>query len=287
MVTMRIPSRFGLVWLLPVACSGLCMQCQPPGSVDAAMPLNLQDGLARISDASLADAAADAEAERHLLLAKQDAVELLEEALARWEPVAAYQVTFHTQERIDGVLGGTSVIRARFLREPFGVAFRWIVNPGRIDRVVWMPSLYGGQLVVRPTGSLGRLVGTVRLDPSDEKVRRNSRRPITQFGLASVLRGVLADFRRHRDAGTLTSECLGVVAFGAEGTPAIVLERTTTDRSSESRTLLIWLEARTLRPMRVQQFGWSDELLASYTFEEYRPQAYTQKDFTLAALGME
>lgn len=223
-------------------------------------------------------------ARQHLRLAIADPERLLEQAVARWRGVESYRVTLLSQERLNNRLGALAVIEANVLNEPYAVSFRWRSNAGAIDRLLWMPSIHGQELIVHPTGIAGKLVAHVRVDPTSAKVRNSSRRDVTRFGLAQTLQTLLDDYRRGAAEGNLTSECLGLVACpGAEG-PAIGLKRTTSDRRSEARVMLVYLSARDLRPLRVQQFGWQGQLLGSYDFTDYRPVQLSAADFALDAV---
>jgi len=263
------------------------VQCAPLGQQADATPPGLSEELAAAIDGELGSSLVESRQMQHLRMGREDPLALLIEAQARWEAVPGYRLTLHSRERMGKVIGGTSVIEATVMRRPCAVAFRWRSNAGQIDRLIWMPSRFDGQLLVRPTGILGSLVKVVRLDPHSDRVRKTSRRSVTQFGLANTLRRLVEDYRDNLQAGTLTSECVGLLTWGPHNTPAMLLKRTTTGRDNESRTVLLWLGAEDLRPLQIKQFGWSDELLASYTFDNYRPMELSGKEFTLAAMGMD
>ncbi len=262
-------------------------QCAPPVQHAVATAPGLAAELAIVADGTIDSGTGDTPALQHLHLGQQDPLALLVKAQAQWEGAAGYSLTLHTRERLGKVLGSTSVIEAKVMRQPRAVAFRWLSAPGRIDRLIWMPSRYDGKLIVRPTGLLGGLLKVVRLDPGSDRVRSTSRSDVTQFGLANTLQRLVEDYRSNLAAGNLTSECIGPVVWGSGNLPALLLKRTTTGRDNESRTVLLWLGADDLRPLQLKQFGWSDELLASYSFSDYRPMKLSGEAFTLAAMGMD
>lgn len=277
-----------------LAGSLMSLQCQSPTSVGLPTA-RLADGLAviesssfsNVSTASGVGSSVQSPAQLHLALAQSDTLGLLETALARWQTVDSYRLTLSSQERIGGKLGRLSVIEARLLRQPYSVSFRWVENAGRVDKLLWQPDVHSGKLVVRPTGVVGRLLTAVRVDPDSDTVRSATRRSVTRFGLANVLQEVLDDYRENRQSGSMTVEAAALVCRDSTEPNALLLRRTTTDTANESRTMLLWLDATSLRPLQVQQFGWDDELLGSYSFNDYEPLELTREDFTLAALGFE
>ena len=234
---------------LAVLCSLAGVQCQSVGSIDPSQPVELCNCLADLAPADNPAAPGTASDRvqptwsRHLSLAQSAPLDLLEAALARWEQADGYRLTFRSQERLDGVLGGLSVIQATYMRQPRAVSFHWLENAGRVDRLLWMPARYDGKLVVHPTGAIGQLLKAVRVDPEGPQVRSASRRPPSAFGLASTLRRIVEDYRKNLRQGTLQAECLGLADSGSASAPAIVLKRVSTDPASESRTLLVWLDA--------------------------------------------
>lgn len=274
------------VTVLAVVCSSICqIQCgRPSGDVPRLVPASLDE----IQQQTRSDARAACENDSlaaHLALIEQDPVETLRRARRQWSGVNSYRMTLHTQERNDGVLGCERVIEATIVEAPRIISLRWRENPAKIDRLLYRPGHHDDQLVVHPTGVLGRIVRSVRVDPHGEQARSNSRNDITQLGLANTLRTLVEDFEQAAEGGGQV-RCMGIQPDGPDGRPAVVMTRVQ-ENNPESRTLVVYLNADDLRPVRVQQFGQADQLLASYSFLNYQPVQAEEDEFTLAALGLE
>jgi hypothetical protein len=220
-------------------------------------------------------------AQQHLKMAQDDPGLLLKTALDRWKSVEGYHVKVLSQERLEGKLRCQTVIEATVMSEPYAVSFRWLANAGEIDKLLWMPSAYGKELIVHPTGLAGKFVDHVRVNPYSDRVKSSSRRDVTQFGLAQTLQSLLEGYQHGHDAGTLTSQCLGLVKCEGVSDNAIALRQTTTDRHSEVQLMFVYFNPDDLRPLRVQQFAWDGQLLGCYDFTDYRPIQLSKLDFSL------
>ncbi len=223
---------------------------------------------------------AETPVQQYLSLAQSDPEKLLALAIQKWQAADGYRLKLRSQERLAGRLTSQSIIEATVMASPYAVSLRWQCNAGAIDRLLWMPSEYGKELLVHPTGIAGKLVDHVRVDPNSERVRNSSRRDVTDFGLVQTLQNVLNGYRAARQKSTVCCQSLGIVNYEELGQPAIALKMTSSDRSSDIRTMYVLL-AQDLRPLRVQQLDWNDQLLGCYDFTEYRPIQLSAADFSL------
>lgn len=209
-------------------------------------------------------------------LAKIDHVALLEEALTvyRTTPVRDYTCTFAKQERIDGDLGKRQVTRVRFLAKPFAVAMMWTENPPRGDALIyvsgWWKSKDGkSQMLVRPTSSFLRALvgGSILRDPEGPDATKASLKPVTAFGLESMIQNLLDVYRQALDRGECQMRYDGVSTVG-DRKCIVLLRLLPPDKGYPAERTKTYLDVETLMPLRVIGHDLQGRLLVDYTFTD-------------------
>ncbi len=118
-----------------------------------------------------------------------------DEVVARYATVMDYTARYEKQELAISS-GEMQHIRLSF-RRPLDVRLEWLDEKGKVDQVaVYREGFNDGKLIVRRTGTLGSLIGTVRLDPRDSRALQESRHPITEVGLGYIVGRLEQDSRR-------------------------------------------------------------------------------------------
>ncbi|MGC9455146.1 MAG: DUF1571 domain-containing protein [Phycisphaerae bacterium] len=221
-------------------------------------------------------------------LARTDHIALLEwcleNACGRYRD---YTCTFVKQERIGGRLRDAQQIDVKFLAAPFSVAMLWTENPPIADRLIYVENKYNGKMLVRPTGILGGLVGTVTRDPTGEDVRRNTLRPVTLFGFVNALENLLDVYRQADQAGDLKTEFGGYAEVGGREVVKLVRYLPPKDDYPAHKTE-VYIDLEYLVPICIEGRNWDDELSSRYVYKDIRFNVgLTEDDFRPETLGME
>lgn len=230
-------------------------------------------------------------------LARSQPLDFLQTALERYHcSVRNYTAVFEKQERIAGQLSDRQVIAIKFREQPFSVAMDWVLNPFRVDRVLYVAgerrSEQGDELaLVRPAGLISVLVPRVTRAIHGADSAKASRRTIDEFGFANTLQVILRYSQLAQDRGQLRLNYQGPSEF--DGRATYLFERQLpyngeNDPPYPDCTLLFHIDQQWLLPTACYSFA--DEqrqvLLGSYVFREVRLNCgLTEADFTPQANG--
>lgn len=102
-------------------------------------------------------------------------------------PVVDYSASLETRERLVDELFPRRVMRLFVGQQPFRVAIETLEPPEEKGQRVWYEPARSKDLQAETPGFLGRLVGTVSLDPEGDLAMKNRRHPITDIGLERLL----------------------------------------------------------------------------------------------------
>jgi hypothetical protein len=105
-----------------------------------------------------------------------------------YRTVRDYSCTLVKRENIGGRMQPDNVIDMRVRVEPFSVYLRWQAPRNLLGQeVCYVAGQNGGKMRVHSSGALGAF-GFVSLDPTDPKVRQNSRHLITEAGIGNLIK---------------------------------------------------------------------------------------------------
>lgn len=208
----------------------------------------------------------------------------LENARGRYRD---YTCNFVKQERIGGRLRDPEHIDVKFLSEPFSVSMRWTENPPLADRMIYVEDRYDGQMLVRPTGLLGSIVGTVTRDPEGDEVKRNTLRPVTMFGFVNAMENLLEVYEQAREAGELREEFGGYAQIDGRETVKLIRYLPPSDEYPAYRTD-VYIDLEYLVPICIEGRNWDNELSSRYLYTDVQFNVgLTPDDFQPRTLGME
>ena len=197
-----------------------------------------------------------------------------------------YTCTLIKQERLRGELGKVQTVAVKFRDKPFSVAMKWVKNPPLGDRVLYIEGEYGGNMLVRPRGLIGKLVGTVMREPDGKDARKNSLRTVDKFGFERSLQSLLKYYEAGKVAGELGK------AYGGEGEvagrrAAVLVRYLTDDPKYPSYKTLAYIDLEYLVPICVEGFDSKDNLICRYVFTDIKFNVgLTDEDFTPQANDM-
>ena len=191
--------------------------------------------------------------------------------------VQDYQGTFVVQERIQGRLNQPAVCQFKFREEPFALAIHVMEGAGRVDRMLYVE---GQQLVVHPTGFAGKLVSAVCISPDDSRVRENSLRPLSDFGIRNALERIIDTYQESEIYASREAECLGFDQLNGVRVVRISL--------GDSKTrALVDLDTERFMPLRIRQYDQEGQLICSYQYQNLQFNCgLDESDFSKQANGL-
>ena len=221
-------------------------------------------------------------------LAKSDHVALLELCLANYEQsYHDYVCTFLKQETINQVVGKEQEVEVKFLEKPYSVAMTWTPETAPIgDRVLYVEDKYNNQMLVRPKGFLGQLVGTVAREPDGPEAMRNTLRPVNMFGFRRALQSLLAVYERAGRQGDLREAFGGFAQVAGRETVVLIRYLPPKDDYPAYKTV-IFIDLEHLVPVCVEGYDWDEQLSSRYLYKDVSFNVgLTNADFLPAANEM-
>jgi len=232
-----------------------CHQCAQPGVGDI-RGANLSESV------PLLQPAGDAVEINLVRQAVIDPVSLLEAGIRRHDQdIRDYRGVFTSQEARDGKLNAPAVTEFKFRADPFSVTMQWVRGAGRIDRLLYADGRNDGNMVVHPSGLIGKLISTYEVDPHGEKARKTALRPITAFGMRNAARRVIEAFNKSLTEFASRPEYMGLADL--DGRRVLTLE----NRDPNGR-LVVDVDVETLLPIRIQEYGRDGELTSFYQYQD-------------------
>ena len=221
-------------------------------------------------------------------LAKTDHIALLEYCLAACQGrYQDYTCTLIKQERIGGRVSNEQEIAVKFVSDPFSVAMRWTPETAGLgDRVLYVEGKYNNMMLVRPTGVLGKLVGTAMRRPDGPQAMQSTLRPVNQFGFIRSLESLLKVYRQARTAGDLTERFGGYAEVAGRKAIVLIRQLPPKDNYPAAKTV-IFIDLEYLVPIAVEGYDWDQQLSSRYVFKDIRFNVGLKgEDFTPAANDM-
>jgi len=222
-------------------------------------------------------------------LARTDHIALLQRCLDNYRKhYHGYTCTFLKQERIAGTVRKQQTIAVTFLDRPFSVGMKWIENPPKGDRVLYVEGKYDNEMLVRPSGAVARLLApTVRRKPDGPDAMSSALRPVSLFGFQRGMESLLAVYRRAEIAGDLKQE-FGDYAKIAGRRTLILVRKLPRREGYASHVTKTYIDLEYLVPIMIEGFGWDGEFVSRYLYkdvkfdveltrDDFRPEAFDLK----------
>ncbi|AMV19294.1 hypothetical protein VT03_15490 [Planctomyces sp. SH-PL14] len=204
-------------------------------------------------------------------------VETLANGIDQFEQVPGYQAKFFKQERIDGALSDDEEIDLKLAHTPFRVYMKW--RSGEVgQQALYIDGEYDNQVLVQPGGLKGRLAGTLKMDPRDERAMACSRYPITNLGMVELARLIQAVLVKDLETNAAMT-CQLVDEGTYEGRPCSHFTATyqTPQPGHPYRKVELCLDKEFEMPVLARTHGWDengspapdeDTLLECYRYHE-------------------
>ena len=201
-------------------------------------------------------------------LARSNPLEFLRTSL-RWheQRITDYTCTFQRQELVNGKLGKTEIVALKFREEPLAVYMKWRNGPNKGQEVIYAQGRNDGKLVVHPGGLTGAIFRKVFIEPDGKLAMKQSRRPITQAGMAHQLEVVIPEIETGFARGDCCLEYIGI--RDECGRPAYVFKRTFPKKDGYTcHQLFIYIDQQFLVTVRTEAYDWEGRLVSDYRYTD-------------------
>jgi outer membrane lipoprotein-sorting protein len=182
--------------------------------------------------------------------------------------VRDYTALYEKEERAISS-GERQTIRLSF-RKPLDVRLDWLNDDGKVDQTaVYRQGHNGGKVIARRSGLVGRLAGTLTLDPRDRLAMRDSRHPITEVGLGYVINRVSDGLR----TGRFTAAPVREVVFGGTQADQFVFDAAPGADAlglGGARRATVWIDRELKLPIQVEVLGADGTVLERHRFRNLR-----------------
>lgn len=205
---------------------------------------------------------------------------LLKDGLRFIESYNTYTVTFHREERIDGDMKSQQSIDMKVQHGPhFAVYMKWLTGE-KGQQVLYSDEYDDGCMVVK-FGGFRRLLPALRIDPSSSVAMAETRYPVTEAGMAGMIKQIL----KHREAdikrnGGLSCVRLADKEFDGRNCYCFLMKYDSQDINRTYRKTIMMIDAERHLPVMVRNFTWSadsnladaeldaETLIEDYSFTE-------------------
>ncbi len=235
--------------------SGVALQS--PTTVEAGSSSKAPTAADGVPNASLVLASSE---RRMLAKPGEKAAEVVAEARAALDSMANYEVSLHRQERVNGTLLPEEDLVVAIRRSPKAVRLTWPDGPNQGREVLYRSDEPNAPMHVKMSNpALPRL----SLPPESPLVMRNSRHPVTEAGLDSIIEGLENSVKAPERSGIAYA---GLEAAEGLDQPQHCLLQT----SPAGERWRIYLDPKTHLPSLVLATDASGELLERYLFRNVR-----------------
>ncbi len=216
------------------------------------------------------------------ITAHRRSIELLEKGAQRLRSMTGYVADFRKKEVVGGALTETQTMQLKLRHEPFSVYMKWTEgNPGQ--ELLYVDGQNEGEMVVRPGGLKGRILGAIKLDPNGTLAMNESRHPITEIGLLRLCEKVL-HYRYSEASWTAGYSCVeDVTEFNGRPCHRFTIVYESPTWRPDYRKSVIWIDQEQLFVSKVENYSWpgdesvpADRLDAETLVESY---SYANIDF--------
>lgn len=208
-----------------------------------------------------------------------EAIAILQAALTRCDTLEGYEIVFHRQER-RGLLNKLSDwedMKVCYRKQPRAIKMTWLDPQSEYQECIYVEGVNDGKVTVLPRKGLFGLPATPLSVPPEMAVTMGKAlRPITEFGLASLLRHTLDRMEEAKSAGGATVTYEGtadVEKIGAKAQHVVICYPPGFGRSGKQD---IYIDAETGYPAGSYQWLPNGDLLAAYLYE--KPTLTVPKD---------
>lgn len=204
----------------------------------------------------LVDSASAGQANR---LAIQYSISQLQRGIDRLNRCPSYTAIFERQERIDGELKDEQQIELKLRHAPFSVYMKWL-NGDKGRELLYSDSQNEGKMLVKLGGLKGRLVPTLKIDPTSDRAKSESRHSVAEAGLQNLARQIIQHRERDLKTGNIpTCTIEENHTFDGRSCQLVMVEYTDQKYSPLYRKSLTLIDSELSLPVFVKNYTWPNE----------------------------
>lgn len=181
---------------------------------------------------------------------------LVQRAAQSYAAIQDYACLFVKREQIGGQLGPDNIIHMKVKTQPFSVCLQWQAPRDQEGQeVIYVLGGNGGNMRVKPAGGL-RLLGFISMDPNDPRAMKNSRHPITQAGLGSLIERLAKGWAQEKLLN-VTQVKTGTYEYARRRCTRVetIHSANPGQQLSYYRTV-VYFDQETSLPIRVENYDW-------------------------------
>lgn len=213
-----------------------------------------------------------------------DPRQILQDSLARCKSLDGYEILFHVRERtgIWGKMSEWARIQVYYRRDPQAIKMVWLEGQS-YSEALYVDGRNDNRLIVMPKrGMLGLPPKPVSIAPQTAVTMGKTLRPITDFGLAELIRVSLREIERAASVGGAQ------VTYGGMDAPPDLPDRghrvtiTWPEGFADAARQDIYISPQTGYPVAAYFWEPDGDLLAAYLYGEPHPPAPPMSVFRLS-----
>jgi hypothetical protein len=189
------------------------------------------------------------------ITAHRRSIELLERGLKRLQSVTGYVADFRKKEVVGGAMTEPQMMRLKLRHEPFSVYMKWTEgNPGQ--ELLYVEGQNNGEMIVRPGGLKGRILGAIKLNPNGTLAMSESRHPITEVGLLELCQKVLE--YRYNESSWIDGYTCTEDSAEFDGRPCyrFTIVYDSPEKRPDYRKSVVWIDREQLYVCKVENYSW-------------------------------
>ena len=181
-----------------------------------------------------------------------------------------YSATFVKKERVDGELI-ESRMALKLRHNPKSVYLKFIA-PSEGREVIYVEGRNGGNMLVHETG-LASLMGTISVDPTGSLALRESRRPVTDVGMANMAEKLVRQWVVETELPAPAVKYFPSAKLAGKPCQAIEVTHSRAHRKILAPRVRLFVDTATGLPVRVQKFAVSagqPQVIEDYSYLDVR-----------------
>lgn len=203
------------------------------------------------------------------------------------ESLSDYSMTMVKRERIDGKVGDYQYMFVKIRHKPFSVYMYFLGPPAaKGQEVIYVEGLNEGKMWAHTVGLRDKLVGTVSLKPDGVIAMQDNRYPITEIGLANMVKRLVEVGEEDIKFGECEVKFFENAKINGRSCTCIQVEHPTPRSNFRFHLARIFVDDEMNVPVRYESYDWpkqegdEPELIEEYTFLNIKFNCgFTEADF--------
>jgi len=205
----------------------------------------------------------DAQKKEHVLA---PAIRIAKQSLKVAEGLEDYTANFFKREYVNGQIVVHSM-SVKMRQKPFSVYLRFH-KPHEGREVIYVEGQNNGNLLAHDTG-IRSVVGTVSLSPTSKEALSESRYPITNMGMANMVKNLIEQWELESKYGECDVKYYPNAKLGGRKVKVIQCSHPVPRKQFPFHKTLLYLDKETNLPIRVENHSFPQNGRPSQLVEEY------------------